>query len=74
MHSHKDNLALHAITLKLHFVGINIPGEKTDSPMMIRSIITTFTRTFAEYPVREGKGLADVPRISKPALQKAEIE
>ena len=28
----------------------------------------------AEYPVREGKGLAAVPRISNPALQKAEME
>ena len=42
--------------------------------MMIRSIITTFTRTFAEYPVREGKGFADVcfiPReihLDKPAV------
>ena len=42
--------------------------------MMIRSIITTFIRTFAEYPVREGKGFADVcfiPRkihADKPAV------
>ena len=42
--------------------------------MMIRSIITTFIRTFAEYPVREGKGFADVcfiPReihLDKPAV------
>ena len=66
---------MHAITFKLQFVGINIVQvRKPIPPMMIRSIITTFTRTFAEYPVREGKGFADVPRISNPALQKAEIE
>ena len=48
--------------------------RKPIPPMMIRSIITTFIRTFAEYPVREGKGFADVcfiPRkihADKPAV------
>jgi hypothetical protein len=48
--------------------------RKPIPPVMINSIITRFISIFPEYPVSDGNILESVPRISKPALQKAEIE
>ena len=43
-------------------------------PMIISSIMTVLTSGSAAYAVRDGNCASTLPRISKPALQKAEIE